>query len=195
MAKKAVDVVLLPSDDIIHLVGKLNMEAWRRGQATIEINPAYRLPHISLLMGVLDDEHTSLVQEKMKEIADKTPAMHLAINKIENKSFTIEKIPEIQKLHEEVVNEINPILGHEASKEMYAEPQGYTLYQGFEYWVNNFDTHHSFERFWPHISTHANTLPDIQLPIACKVTRFALCHLGDHNTCRTILYETTLATS
>ena len=191
--KKAIDIVLLPPDDIIDMVVEINNEAYSQGKATIKLGKNDRIPHLSLLMGVMDENDLEAISAKMTEIAKKFKPIKLTFNRFRMTCFWTKNEGVVRELHELLVKEIDPLLGHDAKKEMYDETPEAELEDNFYHWVNEFVNLYSFNQFGPHITVHA---PDAMLkpyiPFSCTFDRFALTHLGKKNLPRKILIETKL---
>ena len=54
-------------------------------------------------------------------------------------------------------------------------------------WIKNFSTESSFEKFFPHITIGFGATKALDLPIEFAPVRLAMCHLGNHCTCKKIL--------
>ena len=54
-------------------------------------------------------------------------------------------------------------------------------------WIKNYPAQSSYEKFFPHITLGYGEILFENLPIDFTVTKIALCHLGNHCTCRKVL--------
>ncbi len=54
-------------------------------------------------------------------------------------------------------------------------------------WIKNYSEKSSFEKFFPHITIGYGEINDYSFPIKFTASKLALCHLGNHCTCRKIL--------
>ena len=194
--KKNVDIVLIPHQDIIDLVLKHNAAGVASGNATIELGKKDRIPHLSLLMGVLDEEHLDGVIDKLEGIAHLTSPVPLHITKEKHSSLVPDKTHEIMSLHERIVADIDPLLTHAGITDYYDEPAGYQFAapERILSFVNNFITQYSHDKFWPHITIHAGLSEPVDFPIHTTATTLALYHLGDYDTCRSLLHSIDLNT-
>jgi hypothetical protein len=192
--KLAVDVVLLPPEEVMDIVLGVNKRAVIRGDTTIELNKTERIPHLSLLMGVLNSNDLSKVIQLLTEIVKQFQPLQLTIDSIKDQCFGVGFQDQLQKLHETIVTKIDPFFEHQATKDMYLESEGYQFKKDIEYWVNEFVNKHSLDNFWPHITFHSPEKKPVELPLHFVTSRLALCQLGARNTCRKILFETTLNT-
>jgi hypothetical protein len=54
-------------------------------------------------------------------------------------------------------------------------------------WIRDFPSRSSFAFFWPHITVGYGEAPSIDTPVSFTAVSLALCHLGNHCTCRKVL--------
>ncbi len=101
--------------------------------------------------------------------------------------YVVEKTEQLQQLHEEVMNRMAKYTTYEAKKEMiYGYPEE-TVAEGTLLWINNYRKKASFANFLPHTTVGYGVIPTPEAPIEFGVSSLALCHLGNHCTCRRIL--------
>lgn len=190
MSKLAIDIVLLPPDEVMDVCIKINPN----------LNKIDRIPHISLLMGVTTENEIENIKEKIKKIANTAP-LKLEIPELvffqrpdgtTNCYFKIKKDDNIQSLHETIIEQVSPELLYDASLEMFYKDKNETLDQLSTFWVNKFLKEFSLENFNPHITLKTSQAEYNNLPIKFTTTRLAICQLGNYCTCRKILYETSL---
>jgi 2'-5' RNA ligase len=187
--KLDVDVVLLPSEEVMEKAIEYNKET---NSKDIILNKETCIPHMTLCMGVVEEENLPKVNEILQEIADEFSALALTIPSIDPRGgFSIEKNEQLQELHEKIMRELEPLLTHDATTEMFFSPP--PVEEKSLKWVNKYHTDNSTENFWPHITITADDT-DLQLdaPIPFTASRLALCHLGNYCMCRKILWETKL---
>lgn len=192
MTKIAIDVVLLPPDEIMDLALQINQRAVEKGEAGIKLDKNNRIPHLSLLMGVIDEEDLTKIQPIIEEITSELRSLSLTIDAIKQQCFAIAENKQLQQLHEELIAKVDPFLSHKGSKEMYLEEPEYNFVEDFDLWVNEFINKFSHKEFFPHVTIHSPEENPVDLPIQFVASRFAICHLGARNTCRKILFETKL---
>ncbi|MDW7695561.1 2'-5' RNA ligase family protein [Flammeovirgaceae bacterium SG7u.111] len=195
MKKIAIDIVLFPSEEIRDVAIELNRKLRENNPPKITLDTESVMPHISLTMGVLDEERLSEAAEILKNIAADFGAMELEIPEIAVKtsssgkkmsSLQLADHPELQQLHNRLVQDYTFLLEKGASPEMFhSSPE---VSESSLSWVDDYLGKHSGENFWPHITLGAG---ELAVNFAAKFTasRLALCHLGDHCTCREILVE------
>lgn len=194
MSRIAVDVVLLPDEAMANKAIEVNADLVKKFGNEIVLNKENCLPHISLAMGCLEEADTASVKKVLKEIGKETSLPDLKVVDIrasENSKgqtvsvFEVEKTKELQLLHEEVMNKLTSYLNTDVTEDMIygnEEVAASTLL-----WIKNYRQKSSFEKFFPHI-TIGYGQPEYQIqPTAFTASKLALCHLGNHCTCRKIL--------
>lgn len=199
MAKIAVDVVLLLSEEMADKTIAANKELLKRNAAKIVLDKESCLPHISLAMGCIDEKDIDEVDEILKIIAQQSPLGQLSVRGIytgTNRAgekvsvFQIEKTEALQTLHEEVMQRLERYFSYDVKAEMVlssSETSESTLD-----WIKNYPEKSSFEKFFPHITIGYGEINNFSFPIKFAVSKLALCHLGNHCTCRKILISADL---
>lgn len=193
--KIAVDVVLLPSQEIINRAIEINRELrkqWPEGY--INFDNGECLPHLSLAMGVLEKNNVPAAKNILEEVAENYSELSLSIDKIDTAEdatlheiisvFRIKNTPTLQKLHEVLMERLSKYLTYDAQASMFA-----TAYvkEGSIRWVNTYREKSSYQHFSPHITLGAGKVERIKLPIVFRPSKLAICHLGNYCTCRKIL--------
>jgi hypothetical protein len=106
--------------------------------------------------------------------------------------LAVEKTPLLQALHEEVMQEMQPFFRYEPTKEMV---DGEVVTPSTLDWIRTYPEKASYEHFRPHITLGYGPVPlALSFPIPFVVTHLALCHLGNHCTCRRVLVAARLPT-
>jgi hypothetical protein len=195
MGRIAVDVVLLPDEEMTSKIIGINAELVKHGNKEIVLSNKCCLPHISLAMGCVDDADIAKIENMLSEIRQK-PIQKLVVygvfTSINNNGdkvsvYVVNKTEQLQELHEEVMNRMAKYTTYEATKEMiYGYPEE-TVAEGTLIWINNYRKKASFVNFLPHITVGYGVIPTPEAPIEFGVSSLALCHLGNHCTCRRIL--------
>ncbi len=197
MNKLAVDIVLLPSEEMANLAIGLNKTVIGENAGKMILNTANCLPHCTLSMGFIDRENLEKVTNKLQAISGQFDAFHLVSDRLdfgkmssgyEIVTLHIQKQPDIQQLHEMITSELSPYLSSEGSGNDFHEPQG----DGALFYIKNFKTVASFEKYNPHITLGLGKLEGVKFPIEFTADKLALCHLGDNYTCVKILWSTEL---
>ena len=189
MAKIAIDVVLLPPENIMDKAIEINKQF---ADDPIELNKENCLPHISLCMGVLEEENLSKINEIINEISKQFSKLFLTIDKIssEHVCFEIENNESLQKLHEEIMTKLSPYLSYDATTDMCFSPP--PVVEKTLTWINNY-RNTSFEKFYPHITLGISKVDDKELNIEFTASKLAVCHLGNYCTCRKVIISSDLS--
>ena len=188
MAKIAIDVVLLPPKNIMDKAIEINKKF---ADDPIELNKENCLPHISLCMGVLEEENLPKIEEIINEISKQFSKLFLTIDKISSKHvcFEIKNNETLQKLHEEIMTKLSSYLSYDATTDMCFFPP--PVIEKTLTWINNY-RNTSFEKFYPHITLGISKVKDKELNIEFIASKLAVCHLGNYCTCRKVIISSDL---
>jgi 2'-5' RNA ligase len=194
MSRIAVDVVLLPDEKMTDKAIGINAELVKKFGSEIVLNKENYLPHISLAMGCIDEVDIAPVEKVLEEIGKGTSLPDLKVVGVRASGnskgqtvsvFEVEKTKELQLLHEEVMNTLAPYLSTDVTEDMIYGDQpvaGSTLL-----WIKNYREKVSFENFFPHITIGYGRIENHVPAITFAPSELALCHLGNHCTCRKVL--------
>ena len=197
--KLAIDIALLPPDHIMNLcidVGK-NCEQ----DIAVPLNKLDNLPHITLAMGVLDDVDLDIVTEKLKNIINSIKPLNLTISKLYSievapgkfsYGFEIIKTPELIAPHTLITDYFFKYLfKYKSDQNMFyiKDEEGFS--DTSMRWVDTLylTKYKNIDKYHPHISLKCQNPKYNNFPIKFTADRIALCHLGNHCTCRKILWE------
>ncbi len=198
MSKKAVDVALLPEEKITAEAIKANARLIDKFGKGIVLNAANCLPHISLAMGCIDESDIADIEKILKQITKRYPLRELRITELEVStnaigekvsSFKVQKTDELQSLHEEVMQELVPFFKYEVTDEMLF---GSEIDLSTLFWIREYRDKSSFSHFSPHITIGYGQAEAISPPGEFTASSLALCHLGNHCTCRDVLISVPL---
>ena len=194
MPKIAVDIALIPPDAALDQAITVNQSLKCANQA-IFLNKETCLPHITLAMGVMDSEKITELAIRLVGLADQFPPVEIIQNGVKTNEVAagvhFQKTPNLQGLHEAVMNIVEQYFEYEAAADMFLTPPPVDLFPvtfikefGLTKAHEGYDSHLTFG-----LGTFTQTPPDFNFTAA----RLAVCHLGTYCTCRKILFETTLA--
>lgn len=194
MSKKAVDIVLLPDEVMTARAIEINADLVKRFGSEIVLNKTGCLPHVSLDMGCLGEKDVPSVEKVLEEIAKETSLPDLKVVGIrasENSKgqtvsvFEVEKTRELQLLHENIMDRLASYLSRDITEEMiYGDEE---VAESTLKWIENYRQNSSFENFFPHITIGYGRVEEQTLPMTFAASELALCHLGNHCTCRKVL--------
>jgi hypothetical protein len=194
MVKIAVDVVLLPSDDMMDIAIEANQRLRLQSTDKIVLNKVNCLPHISLAMGVINEDRIAEIGEVLRAIVRRISLKALVATCIHTQvllsgrtvsAFQIENTGQLQSLHEDIMRRLEPFFSYIVTEDMLHSPPAAdeTTLQ----WIKNFPENSGFKGFFPHITIGFGRLSGVSFPIKFTISKVALCHLGNHCTCRKIL--------
>ena len=188
MPRKAIDVVLLPNEAMTDRAIEANAELVEKFGAEIVLSKNNCLPHISLAMGCIDESDIPAVADVLDTIAKTNQLTKLKVIGVRTSGdasvFEVQKTKELQSLHETVLNQVGPYLTSDVTPDMVygGRPVESTLQ-----WIRDYPEKSSFEKFFPHMTIGYGEMVSIPSPIDFTASALALCHLGNHCTCRDVL--------
>lgn len=194
MAKIAVDVVLLPSEEMADKAVEANRELLKQCADKIVLDKESCLPHISLAMGCIDERDIADIEKILRTIAKQSSLGQLSVIGLHSGTnsageqvsvIQIEKTEALQSLHEEVMGRVALYFSYDVRADMLLSPA--MASESTLAWIKSYPEKSSFERFSPHITIGYGEINDYSFPTKFAVSRLALCHLGNHCTCRKIL--------
>jgi 2'-5' RNA ligase len=196
MSKKAIDIVLLPSEDMMDTAIAINQELLQRGEPKkIVLNKSDCLPHISILMGCVTETELLVISRLLNDIAAKYTTFHLQITEIQQEGgstvMNLQREPRLQQLHETIAEQLQPFLSYDATADMLYKPA--EVGQNSVDYINHFLTNASYNKYSPHITVGSGEYHSNSLPIPFGATTLAICHLGNYCTCQEVLYQVELA--
>lgn len=197
----AVDIVLLPPALVTDLAIKIN-EALisASGDNSIILGRKTCIPHISLSMGCIrssDIEDLALLTGKIaqeylpidlpvKGVATVTTSSGERVSGID-----IIKTPALLAMHEEIMNLVNDYAVSEVLPEMVYLDSGEEILNFTLNYIGSFASRSSYDYYSPHITLGYGEVkkPEecVKVPDSFRSFNIALCHLGNHCTCRKVL--------
>ncbi|MFA6486319.1 MAG: hypothetical protein WCT40_03055 [Candidatus Magasanikbacteria bacterium] len=195
----AIDIALFPPGDITSICIKVNNRAIKNGHQGVLLNRVDNFPHISLFMGAVKYSDLGLIDRDLQLIMGQFNPIVGVVSRLYSKAkdsagipmyyFDIKNTKQLQHLHELIVKKIRKYVCGPATQSMFYKNKNEKISRGWKF-VSNYLKNSSFIKFNPHITLrtdHAKFRG--KLPIKFNARRIAICHLGDHCTCRKILWE------
>jgi len=186
--------VVLPDEAMTGKAIETNADLVKRFGEKIVLNKKNGLPHISLAMGCVDEKNVISVERVLRSITKelslgefKVLGVQVSKNAAGEKvsAFEVERTKELQLLHETVMERLEPYLSNEVSAEEIDDDE---VAVTTLLWIKNYREKSSFGKFSPHITIGYGELSNLPaFPIKFTASRLALCHLGNHCTCRRVL--------
>lgn len=198
MSKIAIDVVLLPDEDVAANALAANHGIVARYGPHIVLDEDH-LPHVSLAMGCIETTDLEPAGKVLEAVAKECPCGDVVVTGIATtlnargqqvSSFILAQTQPLQKLHERIMDEMEAYLTYDVTPEMvYGDEE---IAKSTLAWIRNYRQKASFQAFFPHITLGYGAVHEpMTFPIPCVPSALAICHLGNHCTCRRIL--TTIA--
>jgi 2'-5' RNA ligase len=194
MAKMAVDVVLLPSEPIMDMAIEVNRELLSQCPDKIILDKENCLPHISLAMGCIDETDLAEIEKILQTVAESHWPGNLCVEGVQTgvnaknekvSLLQLTKTKQLQSLHEAVMRKLAIFFSYDVSADMVLSPP--PAGESTLLWIRNYPEKSSFEKFSPHITLGYGHIERVSFPTEFTASRLALCHLGNHCTCRKIL--------
>ncbi len=194
MSKKAVDVVLLPDEMMTEKAIEANAKLVEKFGAEIVLDKEKCLPHISLAMGCIEDSDIGEIEIILRTIALdfppgplRTAGIAVSANAKGRKVsvLVVAREKKLQSFHEEVMTKLAEYLDSDATESM-IYPSG-PIAESTLLWIKNYRARSGFEKFLPHITLGYGELKNLPFPEQFTASKLALCHLGNHCTCRDVL--------
>lgn len=201
MSKIAIDVALLPSEEMMDKAIEINKELLKDNEDKIILDKEKCLPHISLCMGCIDEDKIPEIQNILDEISTNFSPFNLQAVDLKAdiiptgkkvSGLHVKNQDELQKLHESIMKRLWNYLSYDVEISMLFNPlevEEVTLY-----WIKNYaKKYDNPSSFHPHITTGFGETDKFQLPIDFTASKIALCQLGNYCTCRKIIVSSDLS--
>lgn len=199
MNRIAVDVVLLPDKDMAERAIALNRSLVAAYDSDIVLDPVNCLPHVSLAMGCIQPDDIQAIASALEQTIRKDPVKQLYVKRINAQghhggsvvsSIELEAREDLQQLHALVMDRMIPYFRGKVTASMFTGE--HPIAPSTLSWVKNFAQASSGEKFWPHITLGYGPCDPVSLPASFVPQALALCHLGNHCTCRKVLWRVAL---
>jgi 2'-5' RNA ligase len=153
-------------------------------------------------MGCIDEIDIDEIDTILRIIAEESSlgqlnavGIHIETNRAGERVsvIEIEKTEALQSLHEEIMQKLEPYFRYDVMADMVlsSSQTGESTLD----WIKNYPEKSSFEKFFPHLTIGYGEINNFSFPIKFTLSKLALCHLGNHCTCRIILASTNLKKS
>ncbi|MEN6336996.1 MAG: 2'-5' RNA ligase family protein [Phycisphaerales bacterium] len=193
-SRVAADVVLLPDDATTNKVIEINSRLAREYSSDLVLNRTDCLPHISLAMGCVDPRDVAAIRETLEHLAKESHVEPLTATGIETSAnargqitslLIVERTEGLQTLHERVMEEMTRFFSHDVAGVRFYDD---AVSESTLDWVRNYREKAGYERFHPHVTLgYGPARASFSFPLTFRPSRLALCHLGNHATCRKVL--------
>lgn len=200
MKKIAIDIALLPSEEMMNRSIKTNEELTKVSVQKIKLDKKTCLPHISLVIGVVNVSDIPKISNVLQDISKKYSSFNLTTEGFrtytietgeELSEFTISKNKLLQDIHEDILNSLSEYLVDDdlAIDMVYSPPEVEDITMS---WIRHFVQNPGFKGYRPHITLGTGEGNNTSQPIEFTSSMLALCHIGNYCTCRNVLFSTDL---
>lgn len=183
----AVDVALLPSQTVMdELIGLIQYDPG----SPILLNSHNCLPHVTLAMGVIDEDDIAGFKEALSGFDQEAKSLKLTAERTNTyvadngkhlSEVSIKLTDELHDFRSQVVTALRPMFGNEEpTTDMFYSPPA--VEKITTKWVLKFG-----EEFRPHITLGEGQVKALDRPMMFYPRKLALCQLGNYCTCRRVL--------
>lgn len=189
--KYVADIVLIPPLPIIERIVQSNNEDFAKQQTPVRLGFEDYVPHLSLVMGVLDTANEKKVIDEINNIVSFITNIELAVAHTNNPWITINRTKELMELHTTLMEKVYAAFERGGIAEMYYRTDpGEIIDTSILTWINEFDSKYSLDNFNPHITSWTKSEKEReQMPKTFTSSTLALYHLGNYNTCRRLIHS------
>lgn len=175
----------------------INNSLWQQTKQGYRFDDTH-IPHTSLFQCFIQPQHLDALNEKLQRLVVETPPFIFTITGIDIESlpgniaysgFLLSLDEKLKKFQHAVDEAVHPFeVAGDASS--FIADSDENILQLSVNWVTGFRQHHpDGAHYQPHISLGVGKVKPLEHPIDFTASRFAVCHLGNFNTCRKILFE------
>lgn len=192
----AVDVVLLPDAQVKTWALALNRKLVEECGSEIHLDPEHCLPHVSLAMGCMASEDLESMRAALARIVTEQTIVSFPIAGFVTRSFgpdqtvahlELRRGTQLRSLHEAAMEACVPWFVHDVTPSALHGPDA--ISRPTLDWIRDYRQTSSFQHFWPHMTLGFGETRVEAVPETMKPASLAVCHLGNHCTCRKILVE------
>lgn len=199
----AIDIVLLPPPEVTEAAIQINrMLIEKSGDDAIRLDMVHQLPHVSLAMGCIPGSALSQLNVPLEQLASRLLPMEIGIEGAVTvvtdsgdrvSGINLAKEDSLFVLHRSVMAQLAGIAKEKCTPSSFIRDEGEELTPFTLGYVPEFANKAGFEKYSPHITLgngDVKTLDEIpELPEKATFSTVAVCHLGNHCTCRSVLWS------
>jgi len=195
----AIDIALLPPNDIMERAKEMNTQLWEQTQKGFRFDESH-LPHITLLQQFIHRSNLEQVVATITETIASTPAINITIAEthlgslqeggFQISDWRVEPTAALSLLHQKIFSSLELFVTTGDRAGFFLDP-GEEVRELTWQWTNNFRASHNDKAFAPHLTLGNGRAEPVE-PFSFTSSRLALCQLGNFNTCRKILHEWSL---
>ena len=200
MAQLAINVALLPPDEVMDICIVINKND---PEAFLNLNKHDCLPHITLVMAIIEEGDLPKIQDKIEKIAQEFVPLELELTDIYSKtlpngknffSLKVRLTEELKRLHIKILKTVKEYNLKKVNPGMFFQDADSEIAPISIEWTENYirkrDGHP--ENFSSHISLVCSQAEYQNFPVKFAISRLVVGQMGSYCTCRKIFYETSL---
>lgn len=186
MNTTAVDIVLLPPDNVMDVAIELNDQLESADKT--ELNKTDYYPHISLLMGAVDTTRLGELSGVVADIAQEFAELPLEARFQSNEysALMIAPTPELRHLQDVILERTQDLVIADVTQESLVDQNVDALWIGY---MNGYRANDTGENFNPHITLGRGQNSSIDKSLRFTANQLAIGRLGDRCTVREILFS------
>lgn len=199
----AIDIVLLPPPEVMDAVIQTNsMLIQETGDDAIRLSVADRIPHVSLAMGCIPGSALSQLNVPLEQLAKRLLPMEVGIEGAVSvitdsgdmvSGINLAKDDSLFILHRSVVAQLAGIAQEKTTMSSFIRDEDEELTPFTLGYVPEYAEKAGYDKYSPHITLGNGDVTKIEgLPVLPETVTFstiAVCHLGNHCTCRSVLWS------
>ena len=199
----AIDIVLLPPPEVRDAAIQTNrMLIEETGDDAIRLDVADRIPHVSLAMGCIPGSTLSQLNVPLELLAKRLLPMEVGIEGAVSvitdsgdqvSGINLAKDDSLLILHRSVVAQLAGIAQEKCTMASFIRDEGEELTPFTLGYVPEYAQKAGYDRYSPHITLGNGDVTGIEglpvLPEKATFSTIAVCHLGNHCTCWSVLWS------
>ena len=194
MSNIAIIVAIVPPKELVDLSVKINSESRKKGFHADELGINDFFPHITLFMGIVKKKDLANIVLILRKLFLKKRSFKLEIIGIEDSShrpeenshLKIKNTKELQKIHNDVCENLSVYLQSIASEDSLFENK--EISDNTKKWLENYVLLSAYEKYNPHITLRCKNSRPQGLSAKFEVNEIAIFYVGNHCTCRKKLW-------
>jgi 2'-5' RNA ligase len=189
---RAIDIALLLPGEVSALAVDLNRRL-DGGQPEGLTLDGTHLPHITLVQLFAREERLEELFRRVDGAAAGFPGIELRVKGLDDGTDTamlvFEENRELRALHAALIDAAREFEVPGGAASFDTRPGERPARDRDVAWVSSYSREHSLEQFLPHVTVGHGAGAGPVAPFPFTAGRLAVCHLGRHCTCRTVLHE------
>ncbi|HWQ68065.1 MAG TPA: hypothetical protein VN372_14500 [Methanospirillum sp.] len=197
-----VDIVILPPESIQTIALSLNSDLIKlNGISPITLGE-HMLPHISIAMCSITSGELKILGKELDRLCTVHLPLRLSITGLSTmqtnsgdyiSGLDIDLTDALYRFHQEIINVVHPWCNRKVLSEMILLDPGEKLAPFTTVYIENFRERSALTDYHPHITLgygyHIPKIDSLEFPNNFSGNLIAVCRLGNHCTCREILWK------